>query len=213
MLRCVEYARRYGIPLHVRSSFTEEPGTWVREEDERMEKAIISGVPHDTSEAKVTIVRVPDRPGIAAKIMRGVAEHGINVDMIVQNVSHGGTTDISFTVPKSDLSSAMVVLEKLASEVGAVEVVADSDVAKISLVGAGMKSSPGVAAAMFEALAEAGVNIEMISTSTIRISCVVRSTDVATAVRAIHDRFHLSDEAEFRHEHGEGTAEIPVVTQ
>ena len=211
MLRCVEYARRYGIPLHVRSSFTEEPGTWVREEDERMEKAIISGVPHDTSEAKVTIVRVPDRPGIAAKIMRGVAEYGINVDMIVQNVSHGGTTDISFTVPKSDLSSAMVVLEKLASEVGAVEVVADSDVAKISLVGAGMKSSPGVAAAMFEALAEAGVNIEMISTSTIRISCVVRSTDVATAVRAIHDRFHLSDEAEFRHEHGEGTAEIPVV--
>jgi aspartate kinase len=177
-----------------------------------MEKAIISGVPHDTSEAKVTIVRVPDRPGIAARIMRGIAEHGINVDMIVQNVSHGGATDISFTVPKSDLSGAMVVLEKLASEVGAVEVVADSDVAKISLVGAGMKSSPGVAAAMFEALADAGVNIEMISTSTIRISCVVRSTDVATAVRAIHNRFHLSDEAEFRHEHGDGTAEIPLVT-
>jgi aspartate kinase len=213
MLRCVEYARRYGIPLHVRSSFTEASGTWVREEDERMEKAIISGVPHDTSEAKVTIVRVPDRPGIAARIMRGVAEHGINVDMIVQNVSHGGTTDISFTVPKSDLSGAMVVLEKLASEVGAAEVAADSDIAKVSLVGAGMKSSPGVAAAMFEALADAGVNIEMISTSTIRISCVIRSTDVATAVRAIHDRFHLSDEAEFRHEHGEGTAEIPVVRQ
>jgi aspartate kinase len=213
MLRCVEYARRYGIPLHVRSSFTGASGTWVREEDERMEKAIISGVPHDTSEAKVTIVRVPDRPGIAARIMRGVAEHGINVDMIVQNVSHGGTTDISFTVPKSDLSGAMVVLEKLASEVGAAEVVADSDIAKVSLVGAGMKSSPGVAAAMFEALADAGVNIEMISTSTIRISCVIRSTDVATAVRAIHDRFHLSDEAEFRHEHGEGTAEIPVVRQ
>jgi aspartate kinase len=213
MLRCVEYARRYGIPLHVRSSFTGASGTWVREEDERMEKAIISGVPHDTSEAKVTIVRVPDRPGIAARIMRGVAEHGINVDMIVQNVSHGGTTDISFTVPKSDLSGAMVVLEKLASEVGAAEVAADSDIAKVSLVGAGMKSSPGVAAAMFEALADAGVNIEMISTSTIRISCVIRSTDVATAVRAIHDRFHLSDEAEFRHEHGEGTAEIPVVRQ
>jgi aspartate kinase len=213
MLRCVEYARRYGIPLHVRSSFTGASGTWVREEDERMEKAIISGVPHDTSEAKVTIVRVPDRPGIAARIMRGVAEHGINVDMIVQNVSHGGTTDISFTVPKSDLSGAMVVLEKLASEVGAAEVAADSDIAKVSLVGAGMKSSPGAAAAMFEALADAGVNIEMISTSTIRISCVIRSTDVATAVRAIHDRFHLSDEAEFRHEHGEGTAEIPVVRQ
>jgi aspartate kinase len=213
MLRCVEYARRYGIPLHVRSSFTEADGTWVREEDQRMEKAIISGVPHDTSEAKVTIVRVPDRPGIAARIMRGVAEHGVNVDMIVQNVAHGGATDISFTVPKSDLSAAMVVLEKLASDVGAAEVVADSDIAKVSLVGAGMKSSPGVAAAMFEALADAGVNIEMISTSTIRISCVVRSSDVATAVRAIHDRFHLSDEAEFRHDHGEGTAEIPVVRQ
>ena len=211
MLRCVEYARRYGIPVHVRSSFTDAPGTWVREEDERMEKAIISGVPHDTSEAKVTIIRVPDRPGIAARIMRGIAEHGVNVDMIVQNVSHNGTTDISFTVPKSDLAGAMVVLEKLASEVGAAEVVADSDIAKVSLVGAGMKSSPGVAAGMFEALANAGVNIEMISTSTIRISCVVRSADVATAVRAIHDRFHLSDEAEFRHEHGEGTAEIPVV--
>jgi len=211
MLRCVEYARRYGIPVHVRSSFTEASGTWVREEDERMEKAIISGVPHDTSEAKVTIIRVPDRPGIAARIMRGVAEHGINVDMIVQNVSHGGTTDISFTVPKSDLSSAMVVLEKLASEVAAAEVVADSDIAKVSLVGAGMRSNPGVAAAMFEALADAGVNIEMISTSTIRVSCVIRSADVATAVRAIHDRFHLSDEAEFRHDHGEGTAEIPVV--
>jgi aspartate kinase len=211
MLRCVEYARRYGIPVHVRSSFTDAPGTWVLEEDERMEKAIISGVPHDTSEAKVTIIRVPDRPGIAARIMRGIAEHGVNVDMIVQNVSHNGTTDISFTVPKSDLAGAMVVLEKLASEVGAAEVVADSDIAKVSLVGAGMKSSPGVAAGMFEALANAGVNIEMISTSTIRISCVVRSADVATAVRAIHDRFHLSDEAEFRHEHGEGTAEIPVV--
>jgi aspartate kinase len=211
VLRCVEYARRYGIPLHVRSSFTDAPGTWVLEEDERMEKAIISGVPHDTSEAKVTVVRVPDRPGIAARIMRGIAEHGINVDMIVQNVSHQGTTDISFTVPKDDLLGAMVVLEKLAGEVGAAEVVADSDIAKISLVGAGMKSSPGVAAGMFEALADAGVNIEMISTSTIRISCVIRSADVRTAVKAIHDRFHLSDEAEFRHEHGEGTAEIPVV--
>jgi aspartate kinase len=156
-------------------------------------------------------VRVPDRPGIAAKIMRGIADHGINVDMIVQNVSHQGTTDISFTVPKDDLAGAMVVLEKVASEVGAAEVVTDSEIAKVSLVGAGMKSSPGVAAGMFEALADAGVNIEMISTSTIRISCVVRASDVRTAVSAIHDRFQLSQEADFRHEHGEGTAEIPVV--
>jgi aspartate kinase len=212
VLRCVEYARRYGIALHVRSSFTDAQGTWVRQEDERMEKAIISGVPHDTSEAKVTVVRVPDRPGIAARILRGVADQGINVDMIVQNVSHGGTTDISFTVPKDDLPAAMVVLEKVSAEVGAAEVTADPDIAKVSLVGAGMKSSPGVAAAMFQALADAGVNIEMISTSTIRISCVIRAADVEVAVRAIHDRFHLSDEAELRLDRAEGTAELPVIS-
>ena len=212
MLRSVEYARRYGMVLHVRSSFTDAQGTWVREEDERMEKAMISGVPHDTSEAKVTLVRVPDQPGIAARIMRAIARNGVNVDMIVQNVSHAGLTDISFTVPKTDLSQAMVVLEKVRDEVGAGEVVADQAIAKVSLVGAGMKSSPGVAAAMFEALAEAGINIEMISTSTIRISCVIRASEVATAVRAIHDRFRLSEEAEYRHEHPDGTAEIPVVS-
>ncbi|HEY2960265.1 MAG TPA: aspartate kinase [Actinomycetota bacterium] len=212
MLRSVEYARRYGIVLHVRSSFTDAQGTWVREEDERMEKAIISGVPHDTSEAKVTLVRVPDRPGIAARIMRAIAHQGVNVDMIVQNVSHDGLTDISFTVPKTDLSEAMVVLEKIRDQVGAGEVVADQGIAKVSLIGAGMKSSPGVAAAMFEALAQAGINIEMISTSTIRISCVIRASEVATAVRAIHDRFRLSEEADYRQEHPDGTAEIPVVS-
>jgi aspartate kinase len=212
MLRCVEYARRYGITVHVRSSFTDAQGTWVRQEDERMEKAIISGVPHDTSEAKVTMVKVPDRPGIAARILRGIADQGVNVDMIVQNVSHDDTTDISFTVPKTDLPGAMVVLEKLGGEIGAAEVLADPDIAKVSLVGAGMKSSPGVAAAMFQALADAGVNIEMISTSTIRISCVIRAADVEVAVRAIHDRFHLSDEAELRLDHTEGTAELPVIS-
>jgi aspartate kinase len=212
MLRSVEYARRYGMVLHVRSSFTDAQGTWVREEDERMEKAMISGVPHDTSEAKVTLVRVPDRPGIAARIMRAIAHQGVNVDMIVQNVSHDGHTDISFTVPKTDLSEAMLVLEKIRDEIGAGEVIADQGIAKVSLIGAGMKSSPGVAAAMFEALAEAGINIEMISTSTIRISCVIRASEVATAVRAIHDRFRLSEEAEYRHEHPDGTAEIPVVS-
>jgi aspartate kinase len=212
VLRSVEYARRYGMVLHVRSSFAEATGTWVREEDERMEKAIISGVPHDTSEAKVTLVRVPDRPGIAARIMRAIAHQGVNVDMIVQNVSHGGLTDISFTVPKTDLHEAMVVLEKIGDEVGAGEVLADQEIAKVSLVGAGMKSNPGVAAAMFEALAEAGINIEMISTSTIRISCVIRANDVGTAVRAIHDRFRLSEDADYRHDHPDGTAEIPVVS-
>jgi aspartate kinase len=212
VLRSVEYARRYGMVLHVRSSFAEAAGTWVREEDERMEKAIISGVPHDTSEAKVTLVRVPDRPGIAARIMRAIARQGVNVDMIVQNVSHGGLTDISFTVPKADLQQAMLVLEKIRDEVGAGGILADQEIAKVSLVGAGMKSNPGVAAAMFEALAEAGINIEMISTSTIRISCVIRAADVRTAVRAIHDRFRLSEEADFRHEHPDGTAEIPVIS-
>jgi aspartate kinase len=212
VLRSVEYARRYGMVLHVRSSFAEATGTWVREEDERMEKAIISGVPHDTSEAKVTLVRVPDRPGIAARIMRAIARQGVNVDMIVQNVSHGGLTDISFTVPKADLQQAMVVLDKIRDEVGAGEVLADQEIAKVSLVGAGMKSNPGVAAAMFEALAEAGINIEMISTSTIRISCVIRADDVSTAVRAIHDRFRLSEDADYRHDHPDGTAEIPVVS-
>jgi aspartate kinase len=211
MLRCVEYARRTGVRLHVRSSFTDAPGTWVLKEDERMEKAIISGVSHDTSEAKVTLVDVPDRPGVAARTMRLIADEGINVDMIVQNVSHHGITDISFTVPKSDLGRALRVLEQVRAEVGASGVAADEDIAKVSLVGAGMKSSPGVSATMFEALAEAGINIEMISTSTIRISCVVRAGDVAAAVRAVHERFKLSQEAEYRHEHPEGTAEIPVI--
>jgi aspartate kinase len=197
--------------LHVRSSFTDAPGTWVREEDERMEKAIISSVAHDTSEAKVTLVRVPDKPGVAARVMQAIAERSVNVDMIVQNVSHGLTTDISFTVPKDDLAEAMRVLGGLKDEIGAEDVTADSGIAKVSLVGAGMKSSPGVAAAMFQALADAGVNIEMISTSTIRISCVIRAGDVEVAVNAIHQRFSLSEEAESRQEHPEGTAEIPVV--
>jgi len=207
MLRCVEYARRSGVKVHVRSSFTDAQGTWVLEEDERMEKAIISGVPHDTSEAKVTLVGVPDQPGIAARTMRLIADEAINVDMIVQNVSHEG----SFTVPKADLGRVLRVLEQVKGEVGARTVLADEEIAKVSLVGAGMKSSPGVAATMFEALADAGVNIEMISTSTIRVSCVIRAGDVTTAVRAIHDRFKLSDEAEYRHGHADGTAEIPVI--
>jgi aspartate kinase len=211
MLRCVEYARRSGVKVHVRSSFTDAQGTWVLEEDERMEKAIISGVPHDISEAKVTLVGVPDQPGIAARTMRLIADEAINVDMIVQNVSHEGTTDISFTVPKADLSRVLRVLEQVRDEVGARAVLADEEIAKVSLIGAGMKSSPGVAATMFEALADAGVNIEMISTSTIRVSCVIRAGDVTTAVRAIHDRFKLSDEAEYRHVHADGTAEIPVI--
>ncbi len=201
MLRSVEYARNYGVLIHVRSSFSEEEGTWVREEDERMEQAIIAGVAHDTSEAKVTIVAVPDQPGVAARIFRPLADEGVNIDMIVQNVSEHGRTDISFTLPKEDLKRARVILEGTAASVGAEGIRTDEDIAKVSLVGAGMKSHPGVAADMFDVLSELGINIDIISTSSIRISCVVAAAEVERAVRAIHDRFGLSEEAVMREQH------------
>jgi len=202
MLRSVEYARNYGVLIHVRSSFSDEDGTWVREEDERMEQAIISGIAHDTSEAKVTILRVPDTPGIAARVFRPLADDGVNVDMIVQNASDAqGHTDIFFTLPKDDLARAEPVLRAISREVGAQGVETDSDIAKVSLVGAGMKTNPGVAADMFEALAEANINIEILSTSSIRISCVVRARDVEKAVAAIHEKFGLGDESVLREMH------------
>src|SRR5579864_7991321 len=192
MARSVEIARRYGVPLHVRSAFSGADGTWIGEEDEAMlEKAIVSAVTHDTSEAKATILGVPDRPGVAARVFRALADAAVNFDMIVQNVSADGATDISFTLPKTDLAVAEPILEQLAAEVGASSVDLDDEIAKVSLVGAGMKSHPGVAADMFEALAEAGINIEIISTSSIRVSCVVRAADVDRAVAAVHDRFRL----------------------
>jgi aspartate kinase len=191
MLRSVEFARNHNVPLQVRSSFTWEPGTWVREEDETVEQAIISAVTHDTSEAKVTLERVPDRPGIAARVFRRLADEAVNVDMIVQNVSTAGHTDISFTVPKDDLPRTTKVMEELVPEIGAEGFDADLNVGRVSLVGAGMKTHPGVAAEMFETLANEGVNIEMISTSSIRISCVVRDADVEKAVRALHRAFEL----------------------
>jgi aspartate kinase len=197
-LRAVEYARGSGVLLHVRSSFSDEDGTWIREEDERMEQAIISGVVHDTSEAKITVEDVPDRPGIAAAIFRAVADEGIGVDTIVQNVSREGRTDVSFTVPREDLAHARTVMDRVAAEVGAARYSANDDIAKVSLVGAGMKTHPGVQADMFAALAEAGINIEMISTSSIRITCVIRAADVERAVRALHDRFALSNQAVVR---------------
>jgi len=194
-LRSVEFARNHGVALHVRSSFTWAPGTWVREKGDHMEKAIISGVTHDTSEAKVTVVGVPDRPGIAAHLFRKLADDAVNVDMIEQNVSLGGITDISFTVPKSDLPVAVRVTEAVAAEIGASGVTPDAEIARLSLVGAGMKTHPGVAATMFEALAQEQVNIEMISTSSIRISCVVRAGDVERGVRALHAAFELDQPA------------------
>jgi aspartate kinase len=191
-LRSVEYARRNNVRLHVRSSFTDEEGTWVVEEDEPgMEQALISGVALDAEEAKVTLEEVPDRPGIAASIFKAVAADGINVDMIVQNVSHDGKTDVSFTIPREDLTRLERLLSGVVKDVGAFRFSTDGDIAKISLVGAGMKSHPGVAAEMFDALASEGVNIEMISTSSIRISCVVRAADAERAVQAIHTRFGL----------------------
>jgi aspartate kinase len=201
MTRAVEYARNYKVMIRVTSSLKDSPGTYVREEDERMEKAIISGVTHDTGEAKVTVQGVLDRPGVAARLFRTIADEGINVDMIVQNVSTAGRTDISFTVPRDDIERARAILAPISDEIGSEGILFDSAVAKVSLIGAGMKSHPGVAAEMFGALSDAGVNIEMISTSTIRVSCVVREADVARAVKAVHDRFDLAREAITREQH------------
>jgi aspartate kinase len=187
MSRAVEFGRRFDIPIHVRSSFHDGEGTWVRESP--MEQAIVSGIAHDRSEAKVTVNRVPDRPGVAASLFGALAEAGVNVDMIVQNVSHDGSTDISFTVPRAKLVDAERISKQVAGEIGAESVDVDADIAKVSLVGAGMKSHPGVAARVFQTLAEVGINIEMISTSTIRISCVVRADQVEEAVRSLHSAF------------------------
>ncbi|MFD8301544.1 aspartate kinase [Streptomyces sp. NPDC059690] len=201
--RCVEYARRYDIPIHVRSSFSGLQGTWVSSEpigDQKVEQAIISGVAHDTSEAKVTVVGVPDKPGEAAVIFRAIADAEINIDMVVQNVSAASTglTDISFTLPKTEGRKAIDALEKAKVGIGFDSLRYDDQIGKISLVGAGMKTNPGVTAAFFEALSDAGVNIELISTSEIRISVVTRADDVPDAVRAVHSAFGLdsdSDEA------------------
>lgn len=193
-LRAVEFARNHGVVIHCRSSFTDIPGTIVREADDSMEQAIISGVTCDSSEAKVTIRDVPDHPGVAATVFTRMAESNVNVDMIIQNVSEAGTTDISFTVPETDLVRARRAVDAVVQELGAREWVVDESIAKISLVGAGMKTHPGVAAQMFRALSDAGVNIDLISTSTIRVTCVVNGEDAATAVRALHTSFGLSED-------------------
>ncbi len=192
-MRSVEYAHRHHVPLHVRSAFTWEPGTWVTEEDPEMEAALIRAVVSDDSEAKVTVAGVPDRPGIAGALFRRLAEADVNVDMIVQNVSVDGVTDISFTVPHEQLDVAMGICESEREATGAAGVTSDHDIAKVSVIGAGMKSNPGVAAVMFETLAVNGINIEMISTSAIRISCIVSAADSDRAVEVLHDTYELSD--------------------
>jgi aspartate kinase len=198
MLRCVEYARRYRIPIHVRSSFSSREGTWVRDtesaaEGEAMEQPIISGVAHDRSEAKITVAGVPDVIGEAAKIFRVIADSGINIDMIVQNISAAttGLTDISFTLPRADGEVAMAALREVQADIGFETLLYDDRIGKVSLIGAGMRSHPGVSATFFSALAEAGVNIEMISTSEIRISVVVDQNDVDAAVSSAHKAFEL----------------------
>jgi aspartate kinase len=201
-LRCVEYARRFDLPIHVRSSFSSNEGTWVvkdrPEGDSDMEQAIISGIAHDRSEAKVTIVGVPDRTGVAARIFQAIADVDINIDMIVQNVSAAATglTDISFTLPKSEGQNAIDVLQRIQGEVGFASIQYDDQVGKISLIGAGMRSHPGVTATFFAAMADAGVNIEMIATSEIRISIVCREGDLDKAVRSAHTAFGLDDDQE-----------------
>ncbi|MCB1258570.1 MAG: aspartate kinase [Microthrixaceae bacterium] len=195
-MRSVEFAHRHRVPLHVRSAFTWEPGTWVTEEDSEMEDAVIRAVIADQQEAKVTVSGVPDKPGIAANLFRQLANDSVNVDMIVQNASEGGITDISFTVPHADLARALEICQSERAELSAAAVSSEPRIAKVSVVGAGMKSNPGVAATMFETLANNGINIEMISTSAIRISCVIAESDSDRAVQVLHDAFEL-DKSEF----------------
>jgi aspartate kinase len=201
-LRCVEYARRYRIPIHVRSSFSQKTGTWITDEKlegEDMEQPIIAGVAHDRSEAKITVVGVPDKVGEAARIFETLAEAGVNIDMIVQNVSAASTnlTDVSFTLPRDDGQRAMAALARIQAEVGYDSLLYDDQIGKVSLIGAGMRSHPGVTAKFFAALASTGVNIEMISTSEIRISVIVEESRNDDAVAATHSAFDLdSDEVE-----------------
>lgn len=189
--RSVEYARNYNVTMHVRSSFHGGEGTWVRSEDDIMEKAMVSAVTHDFGEAKVTVIGVPDRPGVAAKLFSELADANVNVDMIIQNVSEGARTDISFTVSLDDLEKAKKLIQEVSESVGAAGCNFDEGIAKISLVGAGMRTHPGVAAGMFTTLAENDINIEMISTSPIKVSCVVRREAGEKAVRALHKHFGL----------------------
>jgi len=200
-LRSVEFARNHDVPMHVRSSFTWEPGTWITSEERKgatnMEEPIISGVVHDASDAKITVLGVPDQPGVSAALFEPLAAANVNVDMIVQNTSTAGTTDISFTLPKTDIAAAQPIVEKVSRQVGAKGVTHDTNIAKISLVGAGMKSSPGIAAKMFRVLADNKVNIEMISTSTIRISVVVAAPMLEKAVRSLHTAFGLDSGSDY----------------
>lgn len=193
--RSIEVAKKFNIPIHVRSSFSDKPGTLILKEADKMEDFLISGVTLNKNEAKVTICDVPDRPGLAAKIFKEISRHGINVDTIVQNVSRTGTTDVSFTVPAADAGKTKVLMEKFTKKIGAGRVLEDRDIARVSIVGVGMKTHPGVAAKMFAALAERKINIEMITTSEISISCIIQKKDAESAARSIHAKFLLGKAA------------------
>jgi aspartate kinase len=190
--RSVEFAKKYGVPVHVRSTFKADPGTLVTKEDRHMEAVVVTGIAHDRGQAKVTIRGVPDRPGIAAQVFGTVSDHGIVVDMIVQNVSRDGLSDISFTVPRPDRPTVVTTLEEVAQKIGAESVTFDDRIAKVSIVGVGMRSHSGVAARMFRALSREGVNIHMISTSEIAVSCVIEDKYTELAVRALHETFELA---------------------
>jgi aspartate kinase len=190
--RSVEFAKKYGVPVHVRSTFKADPGTLVTKEDPPMEAVVVTGIAHDRGQAKVTIRGVPDRPGIAAQVFGAVSDHGIVVDMIVQNVSRDGHSDISFTVPRADRPTVVATLEDVAKKIGAESVTYDDRIAKVSIVGVGMRSHSGVAARMFRALSRENVNIHMISTSEIAVSCVIEDKYTELAVRALHDTFQLA---------------------
>jgi aspartate kinase len=196
-LRSVEYAKNTGVLIHVRSSFTDSEGTYIKEAGLAMERPIISGVTYDETEGKITIFGVPDRPGIAACVFQALAEKNINVDMIVQNVSWEGLTDISFTLSLDDLPNAEPVIKKVVAKIGARGYNCDRNIAKVSLIGAGMRSHPGVAASMFRVLADNNINIQMISTSPIKIACVIDKKSVATAVKALHKHFSLDKQKSF----------------
>jgi aspartate kinase len=204
-LRSVEYARNHGVRIHCRSSFTEEPGTFVIGEEETMERPLITAVTHSRDEARITLLGVPDRPGVAGRIFTALADANVNVDMIIQNepISEGSEADMSFTVPRADLRTAREALAPLVDEVGISSVAADPEMGKVSVVGAGMKTHPGVAARVFSTLGEEGINIEMISTSPIKISCVVAAEAVDRAVRALHETFQLgAEQVEAEHPFG-----------
>jgi aspartate kinase len=193
-IRSVGFAKKYNIPVHVRSSFNEQEGTMVVSEDSGMEQLVVSGVTSDKNQARITITKVPDQPGIAAKLFSPLAEEGITVDMIIQNTRAGGKTDISFTTSKADYKTTLKAVESVASEIGAEEVLGDTDIAKVSVIGVGMKNHSGVAAVMFNTLARENINIIMISTSEIRISCTVEEKYAELAVRVLHTAFGLDDE-------------------